>query len=185
MCERSERVLTIVQRAKMAGLPAQADLSTDTSAGSIDLDTIGAPRRTSVLARTVTSITPAVRFESMVKEELFGSSQSAAHADAVATGGRQTLRDILQIESALCLYLHMHITFGWLIICWLSRSPKDRSQDNIEEIEHALTRWSRYGTDLPQTIRLELCQVSSLQSHAFEPACTATMEWSRCRLRVV
>ena len=47
-----------------------------------------APKR-SVLARTVTSITPAVRFESIVKEEL--------ESNTVALIARRTLREILQI----------------------------------------------------------------------------------------
>ena len=39
------------------------------------------------------------------------------------------------------------------------RRPLQRSVDDVEEIEHALTRWSRYGLDLPRPSRLELCKV--------------------------
>ena len=34
--------------------------------------------------------------------------------------------------------------------------------DDVEEIEHALTRWTKYGIDLPRTARLELCTVSMI-----------------------
>ena len=42
----------------------------------------------------------------------------------------------------------------------LGRRPHQRSMDDVEEIEHALTRWTKYGIDLPRTARLELCTVS-------------------------
>ena len=37
--------------------------------------------------------------------------------------------------------------------------PHLRGADVIEEIEHALTKWSRYGVEMPRAIRLELCKV--------------------------
>lgn len=37
--------------------------------------------------------------------------------------------------------------------------PHLRGEEVIEEIEHALTKWSRYGVDMPRAVRLELCKV--------------------------
>lgn len=56
------------------------------------------PRKNSVLARNVTSITPSVRFESIVREELDGGQVLAAGEDVVPTIARRTLQEILQIE---------------------------------------------------------------------------------------
>lgn len=37
--------------------------------------------------------------------------------------------------------------------------PHLRGSEVIEEIEHALTKWSKYGLDMPRAVRLELCKV--------------------------
>ena len=39
------------------------------------------------------------------------------------------------------------------------RRPHKRGAEVVEEIEHALTKWSRYGVDMPRAARLELCKV--------------------------
>ena len=40
--------------------------------------------------------------------------------------------------------------------------PHLRGAEVIEEIEHALTKWSRYGVDMPRAVRLELCKVQQI-----------------------
>lgn len=37
--------------------------------------------------------------------------------------------------------------------------PHLRGSEVIEEIEHAMTKWSKYGLDMPRAVRLELCKV--------------------------
>ncbi|KAA6420586.1 MAG: hypothetical protein FRX49_09379 [Trebouxia sp. A1-2] len=44
--------------------------------------------------------------------------------------------------------------------------PHKRTPGGIEEIEHALTKWSKYGLDLPTPARLELCMYMGFASFA-------------------
>lgn len=67
-----------------AGAPLDKRISS-MSTGYIDVSL-----KSSVLARTVTSVTPAVRFESLAKGELEGN--------VVPSIARRTLRDILRIR---------------------------------------------------------------------------------------
>ncbi|KAL3130956.1 Rap guanine nucleotide exchange factor-like 1 [Trebouxia sp. C0009 RCD-2024] len=46
----------------------------------------------------------------------------------------------------------------------LRTPPHLRGGEVIEEIEHALTKWSRYGVDLPRAVRLELCKYMGFAS---------------------
>ena len=44
--------------------------------------------------------------------------------------------------------------------------PHMRGDEVVEQIEHALTKWSKYGVDIPRAVRLELCKVRGQFFHA-------------------
>ncbi|DBA83984.1 TPA: Rap guanine nucleotide exchange factor-like 1 [Trebouxia sp. C0004] len=48
----------------------------------------------------------------------------------------------------------------------LHTAPHKRTSDDIEEIEHVLTKWSKYGLELPTPARLELCMYMGFASFA-------------------
>ena len=62
------------------------------------------------------------------------------------------VRPLLNCSSTMfscCIYILMLPHFR----------PHLRGGEVIEEIEHALTKWSKYGVDMPRAVRLELCKV--------------------------
>lgn len=38
--------------------------------------------------------------------------------------------------------------------------PHLRTDEDIEQVEHVLVNWVKYGLDMPRPIRMELCRVS-------------------------
>lgn len=52
-------------------------------------------------------------------------------------------------------------TYAHYAAC-LGGRPHLRRPEIVEEIEDVLTKWSKYGADLPRAARLELCKVSAM-----------------------
>ncbi len=53
--------------------------------------------------------------------------------------------------------------------------PHLRGDEVIEEIEHALTKWSKYGVDMPRAVRLELCKVHQHSNQSSKETSTVSL----------
>ncbi|KAL0028776.1 hypothetical protein WJX79_006703 [Trebouxia sp. C0005] len=96
-------------------------------------------RPPSVLQRTVTSLPVTTSLSRL--ETLANDPEKGLPVSLEARSGR-TLEDMLRTP------------------------PHKRTPGGIEEIEHALTKWSKYGLDLPTPARLELCMYMGFASFA-------------------
>ncbi|KAL0037517.1 hypothetical protein WJX77_000810 [Trebouxia sp. C0004] len=66
----------------------------------------------------------------------------------------ESLPDDVEAAAVVAMPTRVARTLGDM----LRTPPHLRGDEVIEEIEHALTKWSKYGVDMPRVVRLELCK---------------------------
>ena len=61
--------------------------------------------------------------------------------------------------------------------------PHLRTDEDIDQVEHVLVNWVKYGLDMPRPIRMELCRVSTgcwVWEHSLQGR--ACISWQLCRV---
>ncbi|KAA6420636.1 MAG: Cyclic nucleotide-binding domain containing [Trebouxia sp. A1-2] len=66
----------------------------------------------------------------------------------------ESLPDDIEAAPVVAMPVRVAKTLGDM----LRTPPHLRGDEVIEEIEQALTKWSKYGVDMPRAVRLELCK---------------------------
>ncbi|DBB02473.1 hypothetical protein WJX82_005804 [Trebouxia sp. C0006] len=74
----------------------------------------------------------------------------------------ESLPDDIEAAAVVAMPTRVARTLGDM----LRTPPHLRGDEVIEEIEHALTKWSKYGVDMPRAVRLELCKYMGFAAFA-------------------